>query len=449
MALKTLNDFINDEIPIYPSFVDEVTKSTIQDWFGYRKVASNKYFANWFYRTLMRDYPRYQELLRIEARTSGSAYDWLVTNYEERQVETQGNDTTSENKSLTTNRSNNRTFTAGTREVTVDNSTDETDGSVTTKHTGTDENKLTRNLNHSDSERFIKDAQGVNDSVRTPNLRTVTTGSDETDQTGNTSTNRTPDLTTENKTSGSDSSRHGALQRQAPYDSDYPGLSGGTNSNVYHTVGENGVDANNPELINESGYMAGFPTLVISNPTAASDEVTSNSNVNYNKVHESGSDLTIGSTALNTQTDRNETRSETGTDTTRITTSDNEDNTTTRNGSDTGTENNVKTLDLTDTDETDTTNTHEGRSETTRSGSDLDVTVSTGNDSGNTNTTATRKNLERTIYTGRTGQSPQMLLSEAVEFIKSTSAWLWLYRQIDKCFLMAYDISEYEEEVYL
>lgn len=446
MALKTLNDFLADQsVNLYPSNVDNTTKEVIQSWYGYRKVANNHYFPNWFYRTLVRDYPRYEELLRIEARTAGSEYDWLVTNYEEREVQLTGSDSTTENRSKTLNRTDNRTFTAGTSELVVDSATDDTDGTVTTAHTGTEGNLLTRNLAHNDNERYQNSAQGTNNGTRTPNLTHSLLGSDTTAESGSNSNTRTPNLTTETKDSGNNTSRHGALQRQAPYDADYTGLTSATNANVTHTVNEDGVDIPNAELTNNSGFMAGFPNLTITNPTAASDELIDNSNIGYSNSHESGTETNSGTTSNTSQLDKSETRTETGTETNNITTSQTEDNTATKSATDTGTENNARTVNLQDADTTDMTRTHSGRSETTRSGSDLDVHTATGTDTDTATVSANRSNVERTIYTGRSGQSPQYLLADAVEFIKSTSAWLWLYRQLDKCFMMCYDIEDYEE----
>lgn len=396
--LKTMNEFLTDPtVNLYPEDIDDATKEVISNWFGYRRVANNRFFPLWFYRTLERDYPRYIELLRIEARTADSEYDWLVTNYEERQVEIKGNDTIAQTDNGTSNQTNNRKFTAGTSRVTTHNDQDVTEGTLESKHTGTDNNLLTRNLNHQDTERVQIDAEGSNSSTRTPNLTDVS------------------------KTSNVDNSRHGVLQRQAPYDADYAGLTASTNANVAHGVGNDGVDTGTVEMLDNSSYMAGFPALVIQNPTAASDEVSSNSNVNYNENTHTGNEVNV----TNTTND--------------------EDNTTTRNGSDTGTERNERTANLTDKDTTNEEVTRTGRTETTNSGFDTDLTTIQGTNSKNVNKQATRNNLERTIFTGRSGQSPQLLLKDAVEFVKSTSAWKWLYQQIDKNFMMLYDIDEFEE----
>lgn len=446
MALMTLNDFLEDsQVQLYPADIDNTTKAVIKDWYGYRKVANNKYFPNWFYRTLVRDYPRYTELLRVEARTADSEYDWLVTNYEERQVERKGSGSDTIQGTLSKNGSNNRTFTAGQREVIVDNNSNTLEGETVSEHTGTEGNLLTRNLAHSDTERFVKDEDGTNNTLRTPNLTKTTNGTDELTENGSSNATRTPDLVNKTKGSGNDTSRHGILMRQAPYDADYPLLTPSLNANVTHNVGEYGVDMTGGEVENNSQFHAGFPALEIKNPTSATDELVDNANVTFSENEQTGTEQNDTTTELEREATRDETQRETGTETTNVTISNNADNTTTKNGTDTGTENNQRTQNLTDTDTTETTNTFEGRTERTKSGSDLDNTVLSETSNNNQTRNSSTNDLERTIFTGRSGQSPQFLLKDAVEFIKGTSAWLWLYRQLDKCFMMCYDLDEYEE----
>ena len=345
--MKTLQDFLNEGVDIYPDSVDEATRSIIQDWFGYRQVGSDKFFPIWMKRTLDRDYPRYMELLRIEARTGGSEYDWLVTNYEERQVKLSGRDTNTSSATGTSNRTANKTFLAGQTETTRDT------GSGTTSANGTSTD------------------------------------------TGTSTTVRTPNLTNETNASGNDTSRHGVLQRQAPYSADYDTLTSNTNASKSHTVGEDGVDSGTASGTNDSGFNAGFPDLTIKNPTASSDELTDNANVSYNKTSQTGNEQVV--TTPNTL------------NTTSNTGSDSHDNTVIR----------------------------------THGGTDQDNTTETGSTSNNGTTYTDYGRIEREIHTGRSGQSPQYLLADAVKYIKDTSAWKWLYNQLDKNFLMVYNIDEY------
>lgn len=394
---KTLNDFLNDHINVFPSDVDEATKELIIQWFGYRQVAHSVFFPDWMMRTLDRDYPRYMELLRIEARTAGSEYDWLVTNYEERQVEIQNSDSDTRSSEFTTSRENERIFAAGTSEVVVDSDTDQGTGTITDAHTGTDTVLLTRNLSSS------------------------LTGSEDTEETTDSQTVRTPDLVNESQSSNNNTNRHGVISRQAPMDMDLSGNSPSLNVNVAHGVSEDGVDVGTAVMVNESHFMAGFPNLAIQNPTATSDELTDVNDITYNKSSDTGTEQTDVDGSRTVGVDRSEQRS------------------------DTGTENNARTLNLTDLETRNTTDTHSGRKEITRSGSDQDTNSMSGTDTKSDTGSSTHTGLERTIFTGRGGQSPQLLLKDAVSFIKETSAWKFLYRQIDKCFMMCYDIDEYEE----
>ena len=444
--LKTMNDFIEEHANLFPSDVDEATQATAIDWFGYRKVAHNQYFPSWFYRTMAINYSRYMEILRVEARAAGSEYDWLVTKYEERQVQTQDTDTKQGSVSDTRNQSSTRRFTAGVSEVITNAETDTTNDTTTTEHSGTDNNQMTRNLAQGGTVRDEKQSSGTNNGTRTPNLTTAINGTDSRTDTGNSNTTRTPNLSSVTKNSETDSSRHGVLQRQAPYDQDYAGLDASTNAAVAHGVGASGVDTGSIEVLNNSASNAGFPALVIKNPTASSDELQQNASVGYSENVSTGQETNIQATGATSNGTNSETKQETGTETNNITTSGSETDVTTRNLTDTGTESNNRTLDLTDETTNEGTIQREGRQERTRSGSDVDSTTVNGSGSKQENSTVNRTGLERTIFTGRSGQSPQLLLSDAVEFIKSTSAWLWLYRQLDRCFMMVYDLDDYEDD---
>lgn len=445
MSLKTLDEILQEGIEVFPPEIDALTKLTIEDWFGYRKVANNRYFPNWFWRVLKRDYPRYMEILRIEARTAGSEYDWLVTNYEERQVEIKNNEKGIYSESGNNTSTNNRTFTAGVKSVTVDTGEDKTGGTVVTEHSGTDTNVNTKNLTHNETENKQTNAQGSNNNTRTPNLTYSTEGQDGRSDTTNNNVVRTPDITTENRGSNNNTVRHGVLQRQAPYDADYAGNSPQLNQNVNHGVGPEGVDLSPVKMVNDSHFMSGFPNLSIQNPTSASDELSDTSDINYTENHESGTESTETTGSVSSESSRSETRHDTGTETNNGTTSNSETADTTIQGSDTGTDTDERTLDLADEETTDITVSRTGRREITNSGSDLDNSTVTGNTAKQSNNNIDKTGLERTIFTGRSGQSPQLLLKDAIEFIKNTSAWLFLYRQLSPCFMMVYDTDDYEE----
>lgn len=398
---KTLNDFLDEHINVFPSNVDSATQALIVKWFGYRQVAHSVFFPNWLERTLERDYPRYLEETRIEARIAGSEYDWLVTKYLERQVETKNTNATTKSDTTTSSQTNERTYQAGISEVIVDSDTDKDTGTTSMARTGTDTNLMTRNL--------------------TSNL----SGSEEVEENTSSEGTRTPNLTSENKNSNNNTSRHGVISRQAPYDMDFAGNSDSFNANVNHYVGEDGVDTGSGELENASHFMGGFPNLAIQNPTSTSDELIDNADITYGQTTESGTETTESEGSRTGETNRSETTS------------------------DTGTENNARTLNLNDTQTDNLTRTHNGTTTKTKSGEDIDTSELSGTVTKTGSDNTSYDGLEREIYTGRGGErgnnSPQELLTLAIKFIEATSAWKFLYRQIDKCFMMCYDISEYEE----
>ncbi len=394
--LKTLNDFLEAGIELYPRDVDENTKALIADWFGYRKVCHNALFPVMFNRVLERDYPRYMELLRIEARTAGSEYDWLVTNYEERQTTHGGTDVSTNNSINSGNVTNATTFTAGQSTSTTEN------GNESATHNGT--------LNET----------GTQTTTRTDDLRHNTSVNGAVNGTSNTTSSHTPNLVNVTDTSANETNRHGALTRQAPYDADYSGLTSDTNKNRLHVVGDSGVDVGVTGITNDSEYNAGFPNLVITNPTTAADELSDNSSVNHVRATTSGSELTS----------------------TQVSTGDNKTETTLT--TDTGTVTDALSRNLQHTNVDTNEATSHNVTNVTHSGSDTTQTTTTNNLSNTATNRTQYGKVERTIYTGRSGQSPQYLLNDAVSFIKSTSAWAWLYSKIDSCFMLVYDLDRYE-----
>lgn len=64
--------------------VTDDLKQTIFDWFQYREVSDDDKFGVFINRVISRDYNAYRELLRIQP--GYARYDWLVTQYFERQI---------------------------------------------------------------------------------------------------------------------------------------------------------------------------------------------------------------------------------------------------------------------------------------------------------------------------------------------------------------------------
>lgn len=56
------------------------------------------------------------------------------------------------------------------------------------------------------------------------------------------------------------------------------------------------------------------------------------------------------------------------------------------------------------------------------------------------NTESSANNTKREIFTGRDGLTPQSALTEAMRYVKTSSAFVWLKEQLEVCFLSVYDI---------
>ena len=393
---QTFQEMLTSEQFVYPEWVDLVTQSVISDWFSYRHVANDNLFPLWFRRQLQRDYPRYMELLRIEARTAGSEYDWLVTNYEERETKALGQDASSTTNENTGSVNNTRTLNAGVTETTQDSGGENRNSTITERGTGTDT------------------------AVRNPNLQTYTTGNSSENSNASENGTRTPNLISIDSGSGNDTTRHGALTRQAPYSADYGTVTSATNVNVAHTVGPAGVDTGEIGETNAAQFKKGFPNLNISNPTTAADELSDSARVNFNKNTQSGNETTAKQSSGSGSSAHNESVQTTGTET---------------------------TTDYRDTTDTTTTGENISRNGTrtvSRGGSDTETTENTSNGTTNGSSQSAYSHLDRTIFTGRTGHSPQELLRDAVSFVQDTSAWAWLYKKLDTCFLMVYNTDSYE-----
>lgn len=92
----------------------------------------------------------------------------------------------------------------------------------------------------------------------------------------------------------------------------------------------------------------------------------------------------------------------------------------------TGTETNSGTTATTGEDETVVVGRNEGQTSGTKSGQN------SGTESGEGST--------REISTGRGGLTPQEAFGKAAQYLKTSSAWEWLAKQLDECFMSVYDI---------
>lgn len=257
----------------YPSTVDALTQATITDWFQFRRVTDNAKFGTYFNRVLNRDYHRYRQLMRIEAGVQGDTgiytnFDWLVTEYLERQEKREYNESRTESST-------------GLNETTKSGSTNTTHGG-TTKLAIDDSGSTTHGL-----------------STTTTNTSNSTSNTEENSNSGNTTETRAGALTrnqpnaqsyTSNEMNANDS-RRGYI----------------TDTNNGFNVGEKVFNTGDTET--DSSYTVAlhrnFPDLDIKNPTSSSDAHTTVGAIASNKGESetTATDTTTGTTA-NSGTDR-------------------------------------------------------------------------------------------------------------------------------------------------
>lgn len=139
----------------FPTTLDEATKATIFDWFQYREVCDDDKFNTFFNRTLVRDLPQYEQLLRIEPGVA--EYDWLVEEYLESQRTHTGSNSDTLSGNVTTDRSGTVTTEGTGKSVTnatssetatdTDSTNETIDATSTLTKTGTESNREYSNQN--------------------------------------------------------------------------------------------------------------------------------------------------------------------------------------------------------------------------------------------------------------------------------------------------------------
>lgn len=264
--LMTFNEMLEkaeaESIILYPSEVDETTKSQLRNYFYYRKVVDNEKFPLYFYRRMDRIYSQYRQLLRIEAGKTGdsgktTSFDWLVSNYNELYDLTR-NETTSEA---------------------------ETHQNIT-KTGSTGQGGTTRTVTE-------------NDNINTYNTTNATTISGQNSQ-NSTNTRENGSTTTDRNRSLARTAPTSASYTDGELASDYVG-SVGTAGNAI-AVGEI-TSANVGNVGSVIGLNRNFPELKIKNPTSAADTLDNTSNVGYEKNTNSLSGTNTGTnTTTNTGT---------------------------------------------------------------------------------------------------------------------------------------------------
>lgn len=110
MRTKTFSEILEAGYQ-YPDYIPQELCDVITSWYQFRHVCDDQKFQAFFDRVLLRDYDRYEQLLRIDPTVSD--YDWLVQIYRERmlersatgssslETETSGENSTSYGKTIT------------------------------------------------------------------------------------------------------------------------------------------------------------------------------------------------------------------------------------------------------------------------------------------------------------------------------------------------------------
>lgn len=388
--MKTFQQLKTDQEYSYPGFVPQSLRSVINDWFDTREVVDDTNFGRYFDRILHRDYHRYNEILRIEAGAGvdgdTAGFDWLVNAYMERQVKLQGS--TTNTGTITKGKTGNDvvTYAPGVK-VTETTADDITFG----KQSKTDYGKATDT-----------DFGKVTETDYGHTIETELGTSTETTYGRKDEYSEDHDITTGNGTSA-----NATTTSKATPASVLGTYSDGTQTNANRTTGQtlgqttcwdNELSA--PTAISKAvnnGYSEGYTDTDIQGSNEASGKDT---------VENSGVD-TVTNDGIDTVTNR-------GTDTV------------TNSGSD--------TTKLSGTDQRDIEKTIE------KEGSD-ETTTEYGSTDTQTNNLATgEESTRREISSGRMGENMADALTKARNYIVTTSAWDFLQKQLEPCFMAVYDV---------
>lgn len=98
----------------------------------------------------------------------------------------------------------------------------------------------------------------------------------------------------------------------------------------------------------------------------------------------------------------------------------------------------TSSTDTTQSGTTSNTQTTTGTETTVFDGSTDTATSETVN--GSVDSTKSKTNMDREIWTGRDNLTPQEALTMAMQYVRKSSAFVWLLDQLNSCFLSIYDI---------
>lgn len=387
--------------------LDESTKELIEEWFDERVVGdTDAKFVKFFRRKLNSCALRYAQQYRIDL----SAFDPLVADYIERQIEGENSIVKNSNKNILGVSNNVRNDSSGS---TV---TETTTPSIEERKIGVRNPNLTESTSGTKSPNLTTTENGT----RTPNL--VETGID----------TRTPDLS--ERTSGTSSE----------------------NRQTNTTGSSQAHDESNGESIAKKGHKVAPQSIEYASGSGGSGAGGYSRLPGYDWRYLTGQEQADAATTNETDGRNSSTGSENGT------TSGSNSSTTTRSGRETtqknltkkGSEtNNVtkkETGNETTASTTNTTGTESTNETLTRSGNEKRVTLDTSgltsqvdNTTSNNETangTESGTDTKREIATGRSGLTPQEAFAKAKQYLRGSTAWEWLYKELNECFLGVYVI---------
>lgn len=406
MATVTYNTFLETHPDPIVDVSDETVQQAVADWFGYRYIGfedQSKFLAI-LRRNVSAYYPMYSEKLRIQPGVR-SRYDWLVNQYRELQHTSNG--------SHGTETQHEADKTTGTTTGTSNSNTTHANYDVKVR-TGNETH--TRTGGHSESD------------------RPGTTQTKERFIKGNYHTSDNPHVTTRTSNVGRNTGYSGDTNVSAgnPMSKEYSshitptptadGTGPTDKSMAYNGMPTDGTNT----VIGGANYAGGLDWTTLSTQAQAAHEEYANTNVSQDTEY-------IYPERFNGQGNRHY-YTTTGPDKRTTTTeakSAGKRETTYNNERDKIQYNEV-------TDDTKDT----GRQTTT---GETGGTSEVNNEYGNIYTSAKDSSLDREIYTGRSGNAGGILM-EAVAFIESSSAWLWLREQLDSCFFPGYYTDTFQDE---
>lgn len=438
MGMMTYKDFVSRHKDPILSQSDETVQAAVFNWFKYRYIGFEDpdKFLDILQRNVSINYPIYQQKLRIEPGVS--QYDWLVSDYRERQLKSKGqsNSTVEYNSTTTGVKSGSDTVVKTGSQDTVKS------GNDTTVRTGDQINTKTGS--------DITEKAGTQTNVRTGNQENIKQGGHtETDISGTHTTETSPHVSKVTTHGGHTSSWDGTQQVQAntPMSVSYSSftkpaeLQEGEKPETQEGYFSSRAKAGMPSTLDNSSISAQAQSY---NNSYNVDKTTVTEDYKYDKNNTPDTTVTKGD-----KTDPDTKHFVYDDDGEKDTTTYNEiTDTSTFDGiKDTHTYNNIQDTTtyngITDThsynDVKDTTSFNEITDKHTYD--DLqDKSEHTGSDT----TTGGDQRTDRERTTGR-NEDPATLLEKATHFIERSSAFMWFKGQIDNCFYPGYYTDDNDE----